>query len=117
MSTRASDLSLGEQVGAVRTGSVTAEDLATQVRRAIELREPELGAWVCLSSTTAEQARAVDRGLGSAPLAGLSVGVKDLIDVAGMPTRAGSTVTSPNAVGTDAACVSRLRSLGAIVQG
>ncbi|UQB72312.1 amidase [Rhodococcus ruber] len=117
MSTRASDLSLGEQVGAVRTGSVTAEDLATQVRRAIELREPELGAWVCLSSTIAEQARAVDRDPGSAPLAGLSVGVKDLIDVAGMPTRGGSAVTSPNLVGTDAACVSRLRSLGAIVQG
>ncbi|KOS56371.1 amidase [Rhodococcus rhodochrous] len=117
MSTRVSDLSLGEQVGAVRTGSVTAENLATQVRRAIELREPELGAWVCLSSTTAEQARAVDRDPGSAPLAGLSVGVKDLIDVAGMPTRAGSTVTSPDAVGTDAACVTRLRSLGAIVQG
>ena len=56
-----------------------------------------------------------DRG-PRGPLHGLAVGVKDLIDVAGLPTRAGSAVRAdaPPAA-RDAEVVARLRRAGAVV--
>ncbi|TCK26311.1 amidase [Pseudonocardia endophytica] len=52
------------------------------------------------------------------PLHGVAVGVKDLVDVAGLPTRAGSAVRADaSPAGTDAAVVARLRRAGAVVVG
>lgn len=61
-----------------------------------------------------DAARAAGRSLG--PLHGIPVTVKDVIDVGGMPTRAGSAAyaAEPRA---DAAGVARLRAAGAIVLG
>jgi aspartyl-tRNA(Asn)/glutamyl-tRNA(Gln) amidotransferase subunit A len=52
------------------------------------------------------------------PLHGVAVGIKDLIDVAGLPTRCGSAILrdAPPA-GTDAPIVARLREAGAVVVG
>jgi Asp-tRNA(Asn)/Glu-tRNA(Gln) amidotransferase A subunit family amidase len=67
-----------------------------------------------------EAAAALDaelaRGEWRGPLHGVAVGVKDLIDVAGLPTRAGSNVLAdaPSA-GADAPVVARLRKAGAVV--
>ncbi len=47
------------------------------------------------------------------PLAGLAFGVKDVIDVAGMPTRAGSLALPGENKLDDAACVAQLRAAGA----
>lgn len=61
---------------------------------------------------TDELAAGQDRG----PLHGIALGVKDLIDVAGLPSRCGSNVfadAAPAAV--DAAVVERLRAAGAVV--
>ncbi len=56
------------------------------------------------------------RGRGPGPLSGVAVGVKDLIDVAGLPTRCGSNVLADAAPATaDAPVVARLRAAGAIV--
>ena len=50
------------------------------------------------------------------PLSGMPVGVKDLIDVAGVPTRCGSAVLADAAPARhDAAVVARLRAAGAVV--
>jgi len=56
------------------------------------------------------------RGQWRGPLHGVAVGVKDLIDVAGLPTRAGSHVLAgaPPAE-VDAPVVARLRGAGAVV--
>jgi Asp-tRNA(Asn)/Glu-tRNA(Gln) amidotransferase A subunit family amidase len=56
------------------------------------------------------------RGEWRGPLHGVAVGVKDLFDVAGLPTRAGSNVLAdaPPAA-TDAPVVARLRDAGAVV--
>src|SRR5262245_47288610 len=68
------------------------------------------------------QARAADararRGDAAAPLAGIPVSIKDLFDVAGEPTLAGSNVlaAAPPAA-RDAPVVQRLRAAGAIVIG
>ena len=50
------------------------------------------------------------------PLSGIPVAIKDLIDVAGVPTRCGSAVLADApAAGQDAAVVARLRAAGALV--
>ncbi len=55
--------------------------------------------------------------LAGLPLAGIPLGVKDIVDVAGMPTRAGSTLTPETPAGKDATVVARLRAAGAIILG
>lgn len=109
--------SVAEQVQAVQSHAWSARDLAAGVRRDIEAAEPRIHAWVVLSADTGDQATAVDEHPEARPLAGISLGVKDIIDVAGLPTRAGSTLTGSQPAVADAACVARLRSLGAVVQG
>jgi Asp-tRNA(Asn)/Glu-tRNA(Gln) amidotransferase A subunit family amidase len=64
------------------------------------------------TALTAELARGEWRG----PLHGVAVGVKDLFDVAGLPTRAGSNVlTDAPPAKADAPVVARLREAGAVV--
>ena len=56
------------------------------------------------------------RGQWRGPLHGVAVGVKDLFDVAGLPTRAGSNVLADVPPATaDAPVVARLREAGAVV--
>jgi Asp-tRNA(Asn)/Glu-tRNA(Gln) amidotransferase A subunit family amidase len=66
------------------------------------------------------QAAALDdelaRGEWRGPLHGVAIGVKDLFDVAGLPTRAGSNVLADaQPARADAPVVARLREAGAIV--
>lgn len=57
-------------------------------------------------------------GVALPPLAGLPVSVKDLYDIAGEPTRAGSIVCGDDTAPTsDAAAVARLRAQGAAIVG
>lgn len=51
------------------------------------------------------------------PLYGLPVGVKDIIHVEGLPTRAGTALPPDLFAGPEAACVTRLREAGALVAG
>jgi aspartyl-tRNA(Asn)/glutamyl-tRNA(Gln) amidotransferase subunit A len=50
-------------------------------------------------------------------LHGVPVGIKDIIDVAGLPTTCHSKILIDNVAAADAVCVSRLRGAGAIVLG
>ncbi len=50
-------------------------------------------------------------------LDGVPVTVKDLVDVAGLPTRRGSRVTDPSAVSEDAPLVVGLKAAGAVIIG
>nr|WP_312980377.1 amidase [Corynebacterium sp.] len=99
-------------VSAVNDGHITARDSAEQHRREITRYEPRLKAWVELSDLDEPGAVPFD-----GPLAGLSVGVKDIIDVRGYPTRCGTPVSEATPKDQDAACVARLRDLGATIQG
>jgi aspartyl-tRNA(Asn)/glutamyl-tRNA(Gln) amidotransferase subunit A len=68
------------------------------------------------TATAVDAAR--DAGAPLPPLAGLAVSVKDLFDVAGWPTTAGSRVLQGDAPATaDAAVVARLRCAGAALVG
>jgi allophanate hydrolase len=80
---------------------------------------PEI--WITLrpAGDALDEAAAIDArvaGGESLPLAGLVAGVKDNIDVAGLPTTAGAPSYS-YAPGRDATAVARLRAAGAIIIG
>ena len=63
----------------------------------------------------AAQLDALDEPAG--PLHGLPVAVKDLEDVAGLPTSSGSTLASTRPVATDGLVAARLRAAGAVIIG
>lgn len=106
-----------EQTAATRSAPGTTTVLVQRTREQIEAREPDLRAWVTLSPDIAAQAALVDESEANLPLRGISLGVKDLVDVEGLPTRAGSSITDSTPAAKDADCVARLRRLGAVVQG
>lgn len=107
----------------VRAGEHTAEQVLVEHLGAIESQEPALRAWasidrdLALASAQATDAdRARDPDLVG-PLAGVPVGVKDIVDVAGLPTRNGADVPVRDVATRDATCVARLRAAGATIVG
>lgn len=79
-------------------------------------------AFITVTGATArEQAARIDRGLAGgatpAPLAGIPFAVKDLIDVAGVRTTAGSRVLADNVAQGNAFLVDRMLDAGAVVLG
>ncbi len=110
-------LGAAEAARAIRDGRFSAEDYLHALLARIDAREPELRAWAWLDRRHAlEQARAADRlrrdGIDTGPLAGLPVGVKDIIDVRGMPTEDGTVLHAGRVAGADAALIARLRAAG-----
>lgn len=108
---------VAEQVRAVQSRADSARRLTARARQDIQSEEPRIHAWVTLSEDVEQQAAAVDARPEGRPLAGISIGIKDIIDVEGLPTRAGTTLSDSEPVPSDAACVARLRALGAVIQG
>ena len=75
-------------------------------------------AWEALDAEGAlREARRIDGLLERPPLFGLPVGIKDLIDTAGLPTAYGSPIYRGHVPLADAACVRALRRAGAVVLG
>ncbi|QGU05174.1 amidase [Corynebacterium comes] len=111
---------ISEQVRAIHSGEITISELSSAVRTDITRYEDRLKAWVALADMSVPfppSSPEVDDSAGARPLEGVSIGVKDIIDVAGLPTRSGSAVTSALSAEADAACVARFRELGAVIQG
>ncbi|MCB2101007.1 MAG: amidase [Rhodobacterales bacterium] len=105
-------------------GRATSRDLVEQALAAITDPKGEGGlAFVAVDPETARaQAQASDdlrrQGIVPSPLAGIPVSLKDLFDVQGQVTRAGSTILedAPPAA-ADATVVARLRAAGAVFVG
>jgi Asp-tRNA(Asn)/Glu-tRNA(Gln) amidotransferase A subunit family amidase len=105
---------------AVRSGSVSAVALVERALDRIDRLDGDLGAVVALRAmeALAEAADADRTGAGAWPLYGVPVLIKDLEDVAGLPTRKGSLLLADAPAATDDGLVtSRLREAGAIVLG
>ena len=104
---------------AVREKIVSPRDLVEESLRRIDAANGQLNAVVRLRAEAAlEEADALDDKRRNGPLAGVPLLVKDLTDVAGLPTTYGSPLyadASPAAA--DASIVARLRAAGAIVVG
>jgi Asp-tRNA(Asn)/Glu-tRNA(Gln) amidotransferase A subunit family amidase len=82
-------------------------------RDRVEALERRVRAWAWLAPTGGDRRPGGAAGV----LNGYVAGVKDVIDVAGMPTRAGSPLTSAGPVPADAPAVARLRAAGAAIAG
>ncbi|TDD90804.1 amidase [Actinomadura rubrisoli] len=111
--------SLADLGRGLRSGSDTSAGL---LARALESVDPSLNAFVTLDPEgAAAAARQADEELASGgdrgPLHGVPVAVKDIIDVAGLPTGMGSAHFAGNVAKEDAGCVTRLRAAGAVIVG
>lgn len=112
-----------EIVAAVRSGATSAEDVARRCLDAIEAAEPTLQAWCHLDAVAVvDEARDRDRQWADdrasvGPLHGVPIGVKDIIDVAGMPTTNGADIPVDSPAAHDADVVALLRAAGAVIVG
>lgn len=82
----------------------------------IAQREPEVAAWAHLDRQGAAE-RASNSSRTGGPLNGLPIGVKDVIDVAGLPTGCNSPIEAGRIATENAAAVQRLVDAGAVVLG
>jgi Asp-tRNA(Asn)/Glu-tRNA(Gln) amidotransferase A subunit family amidase len=111
-------LSATEAAGAIARGELTAERLVRSCLDRIAARNPQIHAWAHVDRDLAlAQARGVDRGAVKGPLAGVPVGVKDMIDTADLPTEHNSPLYVGHRPSLDAACVTVLRAAGAVIIG
>jgi Asp-tRNA(Asn)/Glu-tRNA(Gln) amidotransferase A subunit family amidase len=108
-----------EQLRAGRTSSLA---LVEACLAKIDHFEERVRAWVLVDAQGArERARLLDAELASGhprgPLHGVPIGIKDIIDVEGWPTLAGSRLRIGNVAAHDAPVVARLRAAGAVILG
>ncbi|MCH9808339.1 MAG: amidase [Alphaproteobacteria bacterium] len=115
-------LTTTQAAAAIRDGTTTSEALVAAFLDRIEANDAELGAWAHVNAEHAlEQARRADKlrgfGNGTGPLHGVPIGIKDVIETRDYPTENGSPLYAGNLTRKDAACVTALRSAGAIILG
>jgi aspartyl-tRNA(Asn)/glutamyl-tRNA(Gln) amidotransferase subunit A len=110
---------LGEKFA---TGELKPTELLEHLIARIATLDPRVHAFVRLDADAARaQAAAAERelraGRSRGPLHGVPVGIKDLIDVAGLPTTCHSAILLDNVARSDASVVTRLRQAGAVILG
>ncbi|MDA0238245.1 MAG: amidase, partial [Proteobacteria bacterium] len=115
----ASIVELGQQL---RSGQLTSKSLTQGYLDRIKQYDKKFHAFVEILETRAlEQAKFADSefdaGVDRGPLHGIPYAAKDLFDIAGVPTRAGTELLSDNVPNENAFIVSRLEELGAILVG
>ncbi len=121
--TPGADATAGAIAAAVAAGRVTARAVAEAALARIAAGNPAVNAFTDVVAARAlaaadavDAARAAGRPPG--PLAGVPFAVKNLFDVAGLPTRAGSRINRERPPATrDAALVRRLEAAGAVLVG
>jgi Asp-tRNA(Asn)/Glu-tRNA(Gln) amidotransferase A subunit family amidase len=115
--TAPSQFTAAEAITQLGSGTLTAEALVRAcLDRAAE--RAAVKAWIWLDPEQAlAQARDADRAGRPGLLAGLPIGVKDIIDTVDMPTGHGSPIYQGNRPFADAACVALVRMAGGTIMG
>jgi Asp-tRNA(Asn)/Glu-tRNA(Gln) amidotransferase A subunit family amidase len=113
---------LVEAAEAIRAKRLAPLELVECCLDRIRKWDERIHAWVLVDESgarrAAEQAASeIRHGHWRGPLHGVPLGVKDIIDVAGLPTKAGSPLRENHLAEKDAPLVARLRECGAIVLG
>ena len=115
-------LSITEAGIKIRSKELTVMDLVCSCLERISQRESIVRAWVQVYEDQAiemakkcDEAVSVGKPLGA--LHGIPIGVKDIIDVKDMWTRAGCSAYPPRIAESDAHAVGQLRAAGAIILG
>jgi aspartyl-tRNA(Asn)/glutamyl-tRNA(Gln) amidotransferase subunit A len=107
----------------VRCGALSAVALAEAALARIAAHDPALGAFTDVTAERAlAEAAAVDRkvaaGADPGPLAGVPYAVKNLFDIKGLATRAGSKINRDDPpAARDAVLIERLQAAGAVLIG
>jgi AtzE family amidohydrolase len=112
-----------ELAGAIRRKQISAASALESVLQRIALCQPKLNAFrIVLAERAREEAAAIDAAIAAGkdpgPLAGVPYGAKDLFDVAGLPTAAGSKINLDRPPAKeDGVLVARMRAAGAVLLG
>ena len=115
--------SAAEIAAAIRRGEISALAVTQAALQRIDHLNPRLGAFTQVTHTRAlETAQTVDRklaaGIDPGVLVGVPFAVKNLFDIAGLPTLAGSRINATYpAAQTDAVLIARLETAGAVLLG
>ena len=110
-------LTASQAAGRLSAGALTTETLVGDCLERVRARA-DVKAWAWLDPEQAlAQARAADRAGRPGLLAGVPVGVKDVIDTVDMPTEHGSPIYRGNRPFADAACVALIRAAGGGILG
>ena len=110
------------QAGAIRRGEVAAVELVGEYLRRIDSLNPKLRAYVSVDADAAlAAARAADerrtQSGGAPPFDGVTLSVKDVEDVAGLPTTQSCELLAGNVASADGPVARRLRSAGFVLLG
>jgi len=113
---------LAELRGEIASGRIRAVDLAASYYERIASVNPRLNVYLSLTKERAlEQAERVDelaaKGDPLPPLAGVPVGIKDVLVMQGAPSTAGSKILRGYRPPYDATAVARLDAAGAVLLG
>ena len=111
-----------EQAALVRARKLSATELLAAHLTQIERLNPRINAICTLDAEGAAAAAArldaeLAAGAEPGPLGGLPVAVKDLVDVAGLPTTRGSPIFRDAVADHDDLMVRRMRAAGAVIVG
>jgi aspartyl-tRNA(Asn)/glutamyl-tRNA(Gln) amidotransferase subunit A len=116
-------MSVAQAARAITHRELSPVELTQALLDRIARLDPKLNAFIQVDGDAALQAALaaeteIAAGRSRGPLHGVPVGIKDIIDVAGLPTTGHSKVLADSPPATaDAVCVSKLRQAGAIVLG
>lgn len=116
------DLSARDLAARIRERHISPVEALDAVLTRLDAWEPRLNAFAAPDFERArEAAKAAEaagaRGDALGPLHGVPVSIKDVQNVAGLPTRVGSCLTDPAPAAADSPVVARLRAAGAIILG
>jgi Asp-tRNA(Asn)/Glu-tRNA(Gln) amidotransferase A subunit family amidase len=112
--TETADLTATDALAAIAAGRLTAAAFMEACLDRIAAREGAVNGFAWFDPAQARRAAA---GARPGPLAGMPIGVKDVIDTAEMPSQYGSPAWAGHRPRSDAACVAAARRAGAVVIG
>jgi Asp-tRNA(Asn)/Glu-tRNA(Gln) amidotransferase A subunit family amidase len=108
----------------LRSGELDLSEYIHRLEETFEAREPEIHAFLPEAGRFARLQRQAEELLGAYPepgkrpaMFGIAVGVKDIFHVDGFATHGGSRLPQDRLAGSEAAIVSRLKALGALILG
>ncbi len=115
-------LTISHLRGAIARGEASAQEITERCLANIRERDSDIHAFLSLAADRAlEQAARVDATAAAGdplpPLAGVPVGIKDVLTIAGLPATAGSRVLENYVAQYTATAVERLEAAGAVTLG